>query len=133
MAQRASCMGNVARLRFARGMFMHGRWRKYWNALTAIDIPNHVNPAAVKGDELRNWISLCHWQMTETYGPGSLDARPFSFSGQGQLTQKEKNTPIDSPAWFVVPANSAIMAVSKHTESMQPVRPVTIILSDILV
>jgi hypothetical protein len=41
------------------------------------------------------------------------------------MKQKEKNTPIDRPALFEVPAYSAIMAVSRLTESIQPIRPVT--------
>jgi hypothetical protein len=42
------------------------------------------------------------------------------------MKQNEKKTPIERPAWFVVPAYSAIMAVSRHTESMHPVSPVTV-------
>ena len=36
------------------------------------------------------------------------------------MKQKEKNTPIPSPALFKVPANCAIMADSKQTEIMHP-------------
>lgn len=41
------------------------------------------------------------------------------------MKQKEKKTPMDNPAWLVVFAKLAIMAVSRHTESMHPISPAT--------
>jgi len=41
------------------------------------------------------------------------------------MKQNEKKTPIERPALLSVPANCAIMAVSKHREIMQPDNPVT--------
>lgn len=36
-----------------------------------------------------------------------------------------KNTPIALPAWFVVPANSATIAVTRDNDIIQPLRPMT--------
>jgi hypothetical protein len=41
------------------------------------------------------------------------------------MKQNEKKTPIERPALLVVPAYSAIIAVSKQTDSMHPVSPAT--------
>jgi hypothetical protein len=46
------------------------------------------------------------------------------------MKQNEKTTPIARPAWFVVPAKLAIIAVSRQTDTIQPTNPVTMKESD---